>query len=229
MNQVLERRYTRVPQATGVRRLILLFLLSTKGAGLWSIVTVSNGWVMVPSTIGPPASIGVANNWRTPQRDVAGNRRAHAATAFLFGNTTIESKVDVSSSGSVEAFPFVDRISGVVSEVAVYVDSRTKAKHQSLRCIRIGAGSLALESRSDLANRPPLEAGIQSKPPITRPRPVGRHALAPLARGARSYLLEESRRRQGARLPPGSTSCFIYYHGRGATDDHRGPVGFRLT
>ena len=128
MNQVLERRYARMPRATGLRRLVLLFLLSSITAGLWSIVIVPNGWAVVPSTLGQPASVRMADDWRTPQRDVAGDRRQQSATTFLFGNTTIESRVDVRSTGSVAAFPFVDRVPGVVSAVTLYVDLRTKSK-----------------------------------------------------------------------------------------------------
>ena len=129
MNQVLERRYACIPQAARARRLIHLFLISSMAAGLWSTLTVSNGWAVVQSTLGQPARAGVASDWLTPQRDVARDRRQHSPASFLFGNTTIESRIDVTSTGSVAAFPFVDRVPGAVSTVTVYVDSRSKAKY----------------------------------------------------------------------------------------------------
>ena len=204
-----------MPQTTGVRRLILLFLLSSVAAGIWSTLTVSNGWAAVRSTLGQPPNARVASDWRAPQSaGVARNRRhrqQRVAAVLLFGNTTIESGIDVRSAGSVAAFPFVDRVPGVVSAITVYVDSRSKAKHLIVALYsnrgRQPGSRVAIGSR-----RSPSSGGWDTvKVSRVRAKAGRTYWIAVLAQGGPVYLRDThagGRHRRGSRsstlhsLPP---------------------------
>ena len=227
MNQVLERRYDRVPQATGVRRLILLFLLSSVAAGIWSTLTVSNGWAAVRSTLGQPPNARVASDWRAPQCD--GSLATADSTPLRRCSLAIPQSSQVSTSGRrARSRHFLSLTASLgLSRRSRFTWIRgAKLSISSLPCIQTGAGNLAPASRSVLAGRPAPAVGTQSRFREFAPSPDGRTGSRFSPRAA--PCTSATPMRAAATGEDHAAPRYIHCHHRGTVGGDRSHFGSRL-